>query len=438
MEASADSETRYRLLADFSTDLIACLSPENTYTYASPACKPLLGYQPAELHGQHFFELFHPEDRAAWERTIAAVGRLPDTHALSYRARCKAGNYVWLETTSRVIRDLAGDVREIVTVSRDITERKQAEAELRRYEEHLEQLVEERTRELTAANEHLTCEIERRQQVERSLFREKELAQITLRSIGDGVVATDARGQIEYLNPVAEQLTGWQADAAIGNPLTDVFQLIDETTRLPIENPVMRVLRDGPMAGLAEQTLLIARDRSERAVEDSVAPIRDRAGKTIGAVLVFRDVTQSRQLARQLSWQATHDELTGLLNRRAFERQLDTAIASTQERGDRHILCFLDLDRFKVVNDTCGHAAGDELLRQISDLLRQQVRASDVVARFGGDEFGLLLYRCSMETARRIATFSSFAIAGLIDVNAIAAAIFGCVAGGIRLTENCH
>ncbi|MEO1131142.1 MAG: EAL domain-containing protein [Cyanobacteria bacterium J06639_1] len=401
---TSDSEARYRLLAEFSTDLIACLAPNHVYTYVSPACSSILGYAPTDLLSSSFFDLFHPDDRAAWERTIAAVGRLPDAHTLSYRARRQDGSYVWLETTSRAIRDRAGEVKEIVTVSRDITERKQAEAELRRYEEHLEQLVADRTRELTVANQHLTREIERRQQTERSLFREKELAQITLRSIGDGVIATDARGRIEYLNPAAEQLTGWNAAAATGKPLGDVFQLIDETTRLPIENPVMRVMREGTIGGLAEQTLLIARDRSERAVEDSSAPICDRAGKPIGAVLVFRDVTQSRQLARQLSWQATHDELTGLLNRRAFERQLDIAISSARERGDRHILCFLDLDRFKVVNDTCGHAAGDELLRQIADLLRQQVRASDVVARFGGDEFGLLLYRCSMETARRIAT----------------------------------
>lgn len=408
-----ESEARYRLLAQHSTDLIARLTPDNIYTYASPACETLLGYAPDDLIGSHRFELFHPEDRAAWERTIAAVGQPPDLHTLSYRARRKDGSYVWLETISRTIREADGTIRELIAVSRDITERKEAETELRRYEEDLERTIAERTRELTQANQSLTSEVERRQQVERSLFREKELAQITLRSIGDGVVAANALGYIEYLNPVAEELTGWPAAEAVGKRLTEVFRLVDETTRIPVTHPVERVMREGPIAGLAEQTVLIARDRTERAVEDSIAPIRDRSGQPIGAVMVFRDVTHSRELARRLSWQATHDELTGLLNRRAFERQVDTAIASTRERGDCHILCFLDLDRFKVVNDTCGHAAGDELLRQIADVLRQQVRASDTVARFGGDEFGLLLYRCSMETARRVTTSVAQALQSL-------------------------
>ncbi|MEM6445836.1 MAG: EAL domain-containing protein [Cyanobacteria bacterium P01_D01_bin.123] len=410
-----ESESRYRLLAHYSKDLIARLAPDRTYTYVSPACQNLLGFSPDELLGRHLFDLFHPEDKAAWECTIAAVGQLPDVYTLSYRARCKDGSYVWLETISRTIRaqDEARTVREIVAVSRDITARKQAEAELRRYEEDLEQTIDERTRELKEANQNLTREIERRQRIERSLFREKELAQITLRSIGDAVVATNPLGYIEYLNPVAEELTGWPATEAVGNLLTEVFQLVDETTRTPIANPIDRVIREGPIVGLAEQTLLIARDRTERAVEDSIAPIRDRDGRPIGVVMVLRDVTHSRQLARRLSWQATHDELTGLVNRRAFEQYVDTAIASARERGDRHILCFLDLDRFKVVNDTCGHAAGDELLRQIADLFRQQVRASDIVARFGGDEFGLLLYRCSVETARRITTSINQALQAL-------------------------
>jgi diguanylate cyclase (GGDEF)-like protein len=154
---------------------------------------------------------------------------------------------------------------------------------------------------------------------------------------------------------------------------------------------------------LATNTVLIARDGTEYPIEDSAAPIRASNGEIIGVVLVFHDVTQSRYLARQLSWQANHDDLTGLFNRRTFELQLLDAIVGARSQGQHHVLCFLDLDQFKAVNDTCGHAAGDELLCQVTKLLQERVRVTDTLARLGGDEFGLLLHQCSLAQAEQVA-----------------------------------
>lgn len=234
------------------------------------------------------------------------------------------------------------------------------------------------------------------QQSQQALAEEKELAQITLHSIGDAVMTTDQTGRVKSLNPVAESLTGWLAMEAVGLPLAQIFQIVDEDTHQPLVHPVEAVLQQGQTVGLANHTLLVSRKGQEFAIHHSAAPLWDRQGKLLGAVLVFRDVTQERSLARQLAWQAHHDLLTGLANRRAFEQQLQTAHSLALTRGQVHTLCYLDLDRFKIINDTCGHLAGDALLRQVSRLLQQQIRCTDRLARLGGDEFALLLHQCSL------------------------------------------
>ena len=256
---------------------------------------------------------------------------------------------------------------------------------------------------LQEQNLRLLREIEERQRLEESLFAEKELAQVTLQSIGDAVITTNAQGNVRYFNPIAEQLTGWKAHEAQELPLSAVFVIVHEVTRKPVENPIGKAMLEKPIVGLANDTILIARDGTEYAVEESAAPIRDRQGQIIGAVIVFRDVTESRNLARQLSWEATHDPLTGLINRRGFEQQLIEAIVSCRDSNHQHALCYLDLDHFKAVNDTAGHVAGDELLRQITTLLQKGVRANDALARLGGDEFGLLLTQCPLSQAAKIA-----------------------------------
>ncbi len=249
----------------------------------------------------------------------------------------------------------------------------------------------------------VAVDITERKQMEEALFYEKELAQITLHCIGDAVITTDATGKIEYLNPVAQMLTGWSEQEARGLPVREVFKIFHETTREAAENPVEKALKSGRVVGLANHTVLITRDNKEIAIDDSAAPIRDRHHQIVGAVMVFHDVTQNRNLSRELSWQASHDSLTGLVNRHEFEQCLEQATISARTHDLEHALCYLDLDQFKIVNDTCGHAAGDELLRQVTTLLQTTIRQTDVLARLGGDEFGVLLYQCSLDQATRVA-----------------------------------
>jgi diguanylate cyclase (GGDEF)-like protein/PAS domain S-box-containing protein len=239
-------------------------------------------------------------------------------------------------------------------------------------------------------------------QSQQELFTSKELAEITLFSIGDAVITTNAKGEVEKINPIAEQLTGWQIDEARGKPLIEVFKIINEQTRETAINPVETVLREGIIAGLANHTILLHRDGREFAIDDSAAPIRTKEGEIVGTVLVFRDVTSDRLMENLLSWEASHDALTNLVNRREFERCLKQALAIAKTQDKQHILGFLDLDRFKVVNDTCGHVAGDELLCQIANLMQAKLRKIDTLARLGGDEFGIILYECPMEKGRSI------------------------------------
>ncbi|MCB1759942.1 MAG: EAL domain-containing protein [Gammaproteobacteria bacterium] len=262
---------------------------------------------------------------------------------------------------------------------------------------------ERRAEELAISNINLTDQVAKRIRTEKALHAEKERAEVTLHSIGDAVITTDANGDIEYLNPVAENLTEWSADEARGRPLKAVFRIVNEETREPVIDPVQRCCNEGRVIGLANHTVLISRTGREYAIQDSAAPIRDYKDKLTGVVLVFNDVSESRRMAREAAHHATHDTLTGLVNRREFDRRLEQALASSKQYGTRHAICYLDLDQFKIVNDTCGHRAGDELLKHISHLLANEVRERDTLARLGGDEFGLLLDNCPIEKAFEIA-----------------------------------
>ncbi|BAV34275.1 diguanylate cyclase [Sulfuricaulis limicola] len=239
---------------------------------------------------------------------------------------------------------------------------------------------------------------------EASLRAEKTLIEVTLHSIGDAVITTDAAGNIQYLNPMAEKLTGWKIDSVRGKPVRQVMQLIDEEHRRPVENPVEACLRDGHVTGSVEHVVLVRPDGSEVDVVNTAAPIRsDEGGPLIGTVLVIHDVSRAQRMAKQLAHQASHDDLTGLANRREFERILTKAVNSADPGVNEHTLCYMDLDQFKIVNDTCGHIAGDELLRQFASILRSRIRETDTVARLGGDEFGILFQHCDVDVAKRIA-----------------------------------
>jgi diguanylate cyclase (GGDEF)-like protein/PAS domain S-box-containing protein len=231
------------------------------------------------------------------------------------------------------------------------------------------------------------------------LYAEKELAQVTLASIGDGVLATDDEGRIKYLNAVAEKLTGWERAEALGRPLPEVFHLTDGDQR--IDDVLRRCLEEGRSFRLAERASLERRDGRHYGIESTCAPIRASDGRILGAVLVFQDVSDKRLMALQLAHQATHDELTGLLNRQAFDGHLQRALEETRSLSTPHTLCYMDLDQFKLVNDTCGHLAGDELLCRITNLLQDSMRDTDLVARLGGDEFAVLLTGCPLERAER-------------------------------------
>ncbi len=259
------------------------------------------------------------------------------------------------------------------------------------------------TRDFNQMARALEQDREQRSRIEQALFTEKERALITLRSIGDAVITTDTMGYVEFLNPVAEELTGWKTEEAHGKPLTEVFHIINENTRAEVENPVEKALMRDRIVGLSQHTLLVRRDGREFSIEDSAAPIRDRDGSVIGVILVFHDNTQSHAMAREISYQASHDALTGLINRREFEHHLSGLIGNAIAEHQQHALLYLDLDQFKIVNDTCGHAAGDELLRQLTLILQTRIRENDMLARLGGDEFGVLLEKCPLSQAQCIA-----------------------------------
>lgn len=257
--------------------------------------------------------------------------------------------------------------------------------------------------ELTKRVSELSREVSLRRHVESLLAAEKEQLRVTLHSIGDAVITTDTEGRITYLNPVSEHLTGWGNDEANGRPLLDVFRIADEQSGELVEGPVARVLSEGSVQGLGNHTVLIRSDGTEFSIEDSAAPIRDRDGRILGVVLVFHDVTEARQLSEKISHQATHDGLTGLVNRKAFEERLEAVLTSRETKGQAHSLLFLDLDQFKVINDTSGHIAGDTLLRSLGPVLEHHLRQSDLLARLGGDEFGVLLQNCPPVVAEGIA-----------------------------------
>jgi diguanylate cyclase (GGDEF)-like protein/PAS domain S-box-containing protein len=250
----------------------------------------------------------------------------------------------------------------------------------------------------------MAFDITERKHVEEALHREKERALVTLASIGDGVIRADAQGKIDYMNPVAERLTGWPSERALGQPVSEVFRIVDETTRLPLLDPLERCLAEGKVVESPGHALLLSGDGKEYSVRDTAAPIRDRRGNVLlGAVLVFKDVTQLRGMEREMIYLASHDALTGLINRREFEARLKRAVRTSRAEQRHHVLLYLDLDEFKIINDTCGHLVGDEMLKQITALLRSRVRRSDTLARLGGDEFGVLLEDCPIDQARQIA-----------------------------------
>jgi diguanylate cyclase (GGDEF)-like protein/PAS domain S-box-containing protein len=229
-------------------------------------------------------------------------------------------------------------------------------------------------------------------------------AMVTLDAMGESVITVDAEGRIDYINHSAEILLSQRFDQVMGKLFSEVASLVDETDRRALDDPVRKALNAGGRVTMGRRAVLVpAGAGPERSVEISVTPLRFEGKDILGLVLVMHDTSELRGLTRQMTYQASHDALTGLVNRREFERRLQEAMDSAQTGKVGHALCYLDLDRFKTVNDTCGHTAGDNMLREVASLLKDAVRDSDTVGRIGGDEFALLLVGCPLEKARQIA-----------------------------------
>jgi len=332
--------------------------------FANSAASALMGLTPEQLTGRPVTDLVRPAYRAMTRKNIA--GRLagesvPDRYEIQLISGEEGG--LWVEATGTMI-DYRGQ-KAILSIARDVSYRKSIEA---------------------------------------NLGRGKQQAQITLESIGEGVITADTDGVIDYLNGAAEKLTGFTRENAVGKRMTDLMTLVDETDRKDLGDPVARCLSERRQIGLGRRALMISKDGTrELSVELTASPIVGAGDTVAGAVVIMHDVTEIRGLTRRISYQAAHDALTGLINRTEFERRLAETLEGGHGDSVNSVLCYMDLDRFKAVNDTCGHLAGDNMLREVAKLIRDQVRDSDFVARLGGDEFGMLLIRCPLDKARQIA-----------------------------------
>jgi diguanylate cyclase (GGDEF)-like protein/PAS domain S-box-containing protein len=359
-------EERNELAMHTGNDGLWDFDAETNRVYFSPRWKAMLGFSEGDMNNSpDWRQLVHPDDMPRVQAAIRdhVAGKTPMFESI-HRMRHRSGEWRWVVSRAKARVDASGRLLRLVGSELDITERKL-------YED--------------------------------ALFREKESAQITLQSIGDGVITTDQHSHVEYINPVAEELTGWRLEDSQGRPIDEIFRAFHEETCEPLENPMTVAIRRTRAIKSVRPMLLIRRDGNELYVESTAAPIRDGTGGVAGGVLVFHDVSESRELNRRLSYHASHDVLTGLVNRREFENRLERALKSAKARETSYAVCYIDLDQFKIINDTCGHSAGDALLGQVGALLKSKIRWRDTLSRLGGDEFGLLLESCSLDEAMRSA-----------------------------------
>jgi len=316
--------------------------------------------------GREFLALVHPQDLPRLQAALEATLEEDRDYFVEHRLVLASGQTRWFTQRGRVVR-AEGRARRLIGVSIDITHRKLAEE---------------------------------------ALFQEKERAQVTLASIGDGVIRTDGRGMVDYMNPAAERLTGWAIHESYGRHLRDVFQVVDPDTHTALLDPVTRCLAEGRFVEFPGDRLLLPRTGHPVAIRDSASPIVNRQGRTVGAVLAFKDISELRHMERERSFLTTHDPLTGLLNRRSFEERVESAVEECREQERAHTLLLLDIDQFRLINDSCGHFAGDQALQAIAGTLTRRLPGGAVAGRLGGDEFAALLPELgggdALETAEQI------------------------------------
>ncbi|WP_291991876.1 EAL domain-containing protein [Candidatus Accumulibacter sp. ACC003] len=356
--ALRNSEARFRAISDASPLGIFVADAQGRCVYSNAAYHTIAGRSFEQTLGTNWSWAIHPQDRpralAAWH--AAAHAREPFQSEVRFLR--EDGSVVWTRLNATALSD-RGTMQAHVQTVEDISVRKSMELVLHAAEE--------------------------------ALFEEKEWVQVTLNSIGDAVLTTDLLGKVSYLNRVAEALTGWSRDDALGRPLSEVFRIIDGTTRQAAANPAQRAIAEDCSVGLIADCLLLRRDGAECAIEDSTAPIHNRYGQVVGAVIVFHDVSESRAMTRKMAHLAQHDILTGLANRSLLTERLAHAIALARRHGKQVALLFLDVDHFKDINDSLGHLVGDQLLQSLAGRLLACVRATDTVCRHGGDEFVIVL-----------------------------------------------
>jgi diguanylate cyclase (GGDEF)-like protein/PAS domain S-box-containing protein len=366
-------QSRDRLFTDFARTLpeIVIVHDEKI-RLVNDSAAGLIGLEPEQLVGREVADLVKPAYRALFRNTMAkrlAGEEVPRRLEIQLINGNEAG--LWVEAQSSTI-EFHGQ-RAILTVARDVSHRKNLEV---------------------------------------SLSRSKRQAQYTLESIAEGVITTDNDGRVDYMNLAAESLIGTNRDDATGHKIGELFTLVDDADRRHLGDPVERCLAMRRRVNMGRRAVMISSDGvQEHSVEVTASPIRGPSGSISGTVVVFHDVSELRGLTQQMSYQAAHDPLTGLINRREFERRLDEAMDAAHAEQAVHMLFYMDLDRFKAVNDSCGHLAGDNMLREVAALIKHQVRDSDVVGRLGGDEFGALLIGCPIDKARQLASDICNAIA---------------------------
>lgn len=357
-DALRDSEERFRAMSDESPLGIFVSDEEGECVYTNAAYHKISGLDFTQALGTSWSMAIHPDDRARIVAEWRAAVRGQVAFKTEVRFMRGDGSIVWTRLNAAVMDDGPAACGRVQTVE-DITARKSVEADLAR--------------------------------TEAALFAEKERAQVTLNSIGDAVLCTDVAGCVTYLNKVAEKMTGWPASDALGLPLSEVFRVVDGLSGEPVANPGQLAIAENRIVGLAANSILLRRDGSESAIEDSSAPIHDRDGQVTGAVIVFHDVSESRAMAQRMSHLAQHDFLTGLPNRLLLQERFSRAIGQAQRHRKQVAVLFVDLDYFKNINDSLGHVIGDRLLQSVAERLVGCVRSTDTVCRQGGDEFVILL-----------------------------------------------
>ncbi len=373
VEAESRTERAWRefnRVLDSMQDTYFRADAEGMVTFVSRSVQTLLGFRADEVMLEPFSGFCaRPGEWETFEGALRAGNGKVQNHEIQLRR--KDGTPLWASVNAQYVLGSRGEAIGVEGIARDMSELKQMHA---------------------------------------AFSQEKERVLVTLQSIGDGVVTTDEAGRVQYLNPVAERLLGHSADVAVGRHYLDLLTAVEEKTGESLADLVNFCLSGNTAVVHGDEGRFVHQDGTEYHLKITSAPMRDREGRVKGAVLVLHDITDVMGMAQRLSYQASHDTLTDLFNRQIFERRVEEAIREAQGGGGPHAVLYMDLDQFKLVNDTCGHPAGDQLLQQIAMLMQKAVRDTDILARLGGDEFGVLLEHCPQAKATEIAEAIRLAI----------------------------